>query len=46
MKVDQNEIYGKYYDVNGDHIDQRISEVVDANDYYGQKRRCAKKPDQ
>jgi len=35
MKVDQNYIYGLYYDVNGDPIDQRNSEVSDTNDYYG-----------
>ena len=35
MKVDQNEVYGTYYDVNGDQIDQRVGEVVDVNDYYG-----------
>ena len=38
MKVDQNDIYGMYYDVNGDRIDQRVVEMVDSNDYYGQKR--------
>ena len=38
MKVDQNDIYGLYYDVNGDPIDQRVGEVSDTNDYYaGQK---------
>ena len=37
MKVDQNDIYGMYYDVSGDRIDQRVGEVVDSNDYYGQK---------
>ena len=35
MKVDQNDIYGMYYDVNGDRIDQRVIEMVDSNDYYG-----------
>ena len=37
MKVDQNDIYGMYYDVNGDHIDQSVVEMIDTNDYYGQK---------
>ena len=29
MKVYQNDIYGVYYDVNGDPIDQRVVEVSD-----------------
>ena len=33
-KVDQNNLYGMYYDVNGDRIDRGVSEVVDSNDYY------------
>ena len=38
MKVYQNDIYGVYYDVNGDPIDQSVVEVSDTNDYYyGQK---------
>ena len=34
VKVDQNDIYGMYYDANGDPTDQRVCEVVDTNFYY------------
>ena len=34
-KVDQNVLYGMYYDDNGHRIDQRVNEVVDTNDDYG-----------
>ena len=35
VKVDQNVLYGKYYNSNGNPTDNRVSEVVDTNDYYG-----------
>ena len=37
MKVDQNPMYGMYYDANDDRIDQGVNEVIDTNPYYGQK---------
>ena len=40
VKVDQNDFYGMYYDVNDDRIDERIAEVVDVNDYYEQYNGC------
>ena len=34
VKVDKNPLYGRYYDPNGDHVDQRVCEVFDRNVNY------------
>ena len=34
-KVEDNGVYGIYYSIDGNRIDQSIMEVRDSNDYYG-----------
>ena len=34
-KVEDNGVYGIYYSIAGNRIDQSIMEVRDTNDYYG-----------
>ena len=51
MKLDQNPMYGMYYDDNDDRIDQGVNEVIDTNPYYGQKltyryKKCSHLPKQ
>ena len=37
IKEDDNEVFSIYYHFDGQHVDERVDEVVDTNDYYGVK---------
>ena len=35
MKADINHVYGLYYHEDGERVDERVDEIIDTNDYYG-----------
>ena len=37
IKEDDNEVFSIYYHFDGQHVDERVDEIVDTNDYYGVK---------